>query len=216
MRDRPFIIVGGGGHAKVVWSLLDDLGLEVLGFSDASPNAAALAQVGVRYLGTDDQVMERSPESVNLANGLGSTKETALRRRVFEKFKAARFEFPSLVHRSAVVARGCSLGEGAQIMAGVILQTGSTVGINSILNTRCAVDHDCSIGAHAHIAPGVVFSGGVQVGDGAHVGTGAVAIQGVSIGGGAVVGAGAVVIRDVRPSVVVTGVPAKERPGDNI
>jgi UDP-perosamine 4-acetyltransferase len=59
------------------------------------------------------------------------------------------------------------------------------------------------------LAPGVVLSGSVQVGEGAHVGTGASVIQGVRIGGNSVVGAGALVIRNVPDGFVVHGVPAK-------
>ncbi|WFG46850.1 hypothetical protein PaSha_17405 [Pseudonocardia alni] len=51
--------------------------------------------------------------------------------------------------------------------------------------------------------------GDVDVGDDVWIGAHAVVTAGVSIGRGAVVGAGAVVTRDVPPSAIVGGVPAK-------
>ena len=44
---------------------------------------------------------------------------------------------------------------------------------------------------------------------GVSIGSGAVILGGITIGAGALVGAGAVVTRDVQPSAVIVGVPAR-------
>jgi UDP-perosamine 4-acetyltransferase len=102
------------------------------------------------------------------------------------------------------------LGEGVQIMAGTVVQPGSKIGDNTILNTRSSVDHDCEIGAHVHIAPGVTLSGGVRVHDDAHIGAGAVLIQGVEVGASSLVAAGSVVIHAVPANTRVAGMPARK------
>ena len=117
--------------------------------------------------------------------------------------KAAGFTFISFNHPSAVLAADTSIGEGAQIMAGAVLQPGVSLGINCIVNTRASLDHDCRIGDHVHIAPGAVLSGGVTIGDGCHIGTGAIVIQNIRIGAGAMIAAGAVITRDVLPGARV-------------
>ena len=48
-------------------------------------------------------------------------------------------------------------------MAGVVIQSGSVIGDNVIVNTNASVDHDCRIGQHVHLAPGVVVCGNVCV-----------------------------------------------------
>ena len=207
MNDKPWIVLGGGGHAMVVIDALLSRGCEVLGFT--SPEKAAPI-LGVEHIG-DDAVLDRyAPGTVTLANGLGSVKSTDRRRELFSLFSEA-YTFLPVIHASAVIAPSVAMEEGAQVMAGAVVQPGTGIMENAIINTRSSVDHDCSIGAHAHIAPGVTLSGGVVVGTGAHIGTGSSVIQGVMIGARSIVGAGAVVIRDVPPGATVVGVPAKER-----
>ncbi len=50
----------------------------------------------------------------------------------------------------------------------------------------------------------------IAIGDDAWIGAGAIVLPGVRIGAMGVVGAGAVVTRDVPPSTVVAGNPARE------
>lgn len=201
-------MIGGGGHAKVVVDGLRLGGREILGFVD--PRQPEQAAPGLpSWLGDDDAVLRHGVDTVELANGVGSTASTVVRRNVFQRFQALGYRFPAIVHPSAILARDAMVSEGAQIMAGVVVQSGARIGVNAILNTRCAVDHDCDIGAHAHLAPGSVLSGSVTIGEGAHIGTGAAIIQGKSIGPYSVVGAGAVIVTDIPPNVLALGVPAR-------
>ena len=85
----------------------------------------------------------------------------------------------------------------AQIMAGAIIQSGTALGRDAIINTCARVDHDCRIGDHVHVAPGATLSGGVVIGAGSHIGVAAAVIQSVSIGRNCLIGAGTVVLRDV-------------------
>lgn len=202
------VLLGAGGHARSLLGLLAALGLRAAGCIATSAPSSHWPE-GCPWLGNDAALEGLDPTRIALVNGLGSTGSTALRREVFEAAQARGFTFPPVVHPSVIQAEGVTLGAGAQVLAGAILQAGATVGENALLNTGCIVDHDCAIGTHTHLAPGVTLSGGVRIGSGVHVGTGAVVIQRVSIGEGAIVGAGAVVLRDVAPGVTVVGNPAR-------
>lgn len=204
------IILGAGGHAKVLIDALKLQSVELLGIADADPDKKGQLLLGVAVLGGDEEVMKYPVEKIQLVNGVGSVCVNLRRRKLFEHFKNAGYRFASIVHTSAIVASNAVLSEGAQIMAGAVIQTGCHVGFNAIINTGSVVDHDCHIGDHAHIAPGATLSGGVMVGEGAHVGTGAIVIQGIRIGRNSLVAAGAVVIRDVADGTTVSGVPARE------
>jgi UDP-perosamine 4-acetyltransferase len=210
---EAFIVVGAGGHGRVVADLVRAAGFEIAGFVDADPALAGTAVGGVPVLGDDNYLGGVDPTRIVLANGIGSTGDATIRRRAFERLAAAGFAFPPLVHPRAVVAENVVLEPGAQIMAGAVVQTGSRIGTNAVVNTGAAVDHDCVVGAHGHISPGAVLCGGVETGEAAHVGAGAVVIQGRRIGAGAIVGAGAVVIGDVAAATKVVGVPAGQRNG---
>ena len=205
----PVIVLGAGGHGRVLIDTLRCIGARILGCtSNESVRPNGLPD-DIEFLGDDGAVFGRSLGSVYLVNGLGSVAGTRPRNALYERFKAEGYRFAQTVHPSAVVASDVALGEGVQIMAGAVIQPGARIGDNSLINTGATVDHDCEIGAHAHIAPGATLSGGVRVGDGAHIGTGATVIQGITIGHGSLVAAGATVIEPVPDHVTVAGLPAR-------
>ena len=210
----PVIVLGGGGHAKVLWDALQLCSVEIIGYTDpqAPQNQTPQGQNGEshpKWLGADEVIHSYAPDSVLLVNGLGSIGTPNLRKRIFEEWKQRGFRFASVVHPSAIVAQSAQIGEGAQIMAGAIVQAGAVVGHNCIINTRSSIDHDCVLGHHVHLAPGATLSGNVRVGDEVHIGTGASVIQNRVIEANAIVGAGAVVVKDVRSGSTVVGVPAR-------
>ncbi|MDF2684614.1 MAG: hypothetical protein K0R47_5804 [Brevibacillus sp.] len=203
----PIIIVGGGGHAKVIIDALLSLETEVIGFTDPQNDASIL---GISWLGMDQVIHNYLPLDVLLVNGLGSIGDNNRRKQVFQYWKEKGYSFANVIHPSAIVSPYAVLQEGVQVMAGAVIQPDVHIGSNSMVNTRSVLDHDTRIGDHVHIAPGVVLSGSVVVEDDVHVGTGAAVIQGITIGKNSVVGAGAVVVKDVPPNCKVAGVPARE------
>lgn len=189
--NKSCVVIGGGGHARVLMDALLLLGFEIQGFLDFVPKHISLHGEEITYLGTDEEYLEKSSQKdIQLVNGVGSVGNPETRREIFKRFKSAGYSFLSVIHPSSIVARDVSFGEGVQIMAGVVIQTGAILGNNVIINTRASVDHDCRIGDHVHIAPGVVLSGNVTVGESAHVGTGVSVVQGISIPAGTLVKAG--------------------------
>lgn len=201
------VIIGAGGHARVLFDALRLSGAEVIGCV-AKESPSALPE-GLKFLGGDDVLAGLDRKRIMFANGIGSIAKPALRSEIFRRFNAIGCRFVTVVHPSAVVASDVSAAEGVQIMAGVIVQPGCRLGEGILLNTGAIVDHDCDIGRHTHIAPGAVLSGGVKIGESCHIGTGARVIQGISIGNCSVVGAGSVVLRDVESESSVAGVPAR-------
>lgn len=204
---KPVVILGGGGHARVVIDALRCAGHTVAGVIDPQPEVARSLPNGVPWLGRD--LSQAKASEAQVAIGVGSLKAGAdnARIRLFGEAKAAGFDILSFRHPSAIVAGDVALGEGAQVMAGAILQPGVRTGINCIVNTGASLDHDCRLGDHVHVAPGVVLSGTVEVGNGAHLGTGAIVIQNVRIGDWAMIAAGAVVTMDVAPGARVAPGP---------
>lgn len=206
----PVLLLGAGGHAKVLVEALLANAAVIAGVVDADPALRGTTVLGVPVLGGDELVGEFPPSEVLLVNAIGSVALPAKRRELFGKFKALGYRFAQVVHPSAVVASDVELGEGAQVMAGTVIQPGSRIGSNVIVNTRASVDHDCILGDDSHIAPGVTISGGVRIGNGVHVGTGATIIQGISIDNDCFVAAGAVVVDNLSAGSKVRGVPARE------
>ncbi|CAI6084363.1 acetyltransferase [Cohnella sp. JJ-181] len=209
--NKPVVVLGGGGHAKVVAETLRLQGAKIVGMTaPTSTDIAASLQI-YPWLGNDAAIQQNySTADIILINGIGQVPQSRLRCRLYVDFKQKGYTFRSVIHPSAILASDILLGEGAQLMAGCIVQPSAEIGDNTLLNTRCSVDHDCRIGSHVHIAPGAVLAGGVIVEEEAFIGAGAIVIEGRRIGKGAVIGAGAVVVRDVPAGARYAGVPAKE------
>lgn len=208
----PIIIVGAGGHAVVVADALLAAGARVLGFTDADPSRHGLTLCGLPVLGNDRILDGHTPESVQLANGIGgvgSRRGEPLRRTVQQRLALGGWQFMTVRHPSAVVSPFARVSAGAQLLAVCVVQAGACIGTGAIINTASVVEHDVSIGDWTHVAPRALLCGDVTVGARCHVGAGSVVRQGLHIGDDTVIGAGAVVVRNTTGGVLM-GVPARQ------
>lgn len=211
-----FIVAGAGGHGRVVADLVRSLGHEVVGYADADARkmgrvvdaAGAAVTLTQEALVACARRLEAWPFRVDaVALGIG---DNAARVALFELLEPELL--PPLVHLHSWVSGFASVGAGAVVLGGVIVNNGARLGEASIANSSSIVEHDCAVGRGVHLSPGAVLCGGVQVGSGSWIGARAVVTPGVSIGSGCVVGAGGVVIRDVEDGCTVVGNPARPIP----
>jgi UDP-perosamine 4-acetyltransferase len=207
---KPVIVLGAGGHAKVLIDALQQLKSPILGITD--PHLEVGQKVmDVPVLGNDDKILSYSPQEVFLVNTLGSIRDTKARRRLYDLWKARGYGFASLIHPKAILAPDVKLAEGVQVLAGAIVNTGTEVGENTILNTGSILEHDCSVGSHVHVGPGSRVAGQVRIGSGSHIGIGSTIIQNLTIGENCLIAAGAVVVTSCEDNRVMMGVPARYR-----
>ena len=199
--NKPVVILGYGGHARVVLDVLRATGRAVAGI--LAPDLPVGAQwEGIPVLGDDDWTLRPEATQYSYTLGVGMLPHRSqLRQRLFSLLQDRRLGMPALVHPSAIVAPDVVLGEGTQLMAGVIVQPGTVIGENVLLNTRVTVDHHSRIGAHVHVAPGAILCGEVQLADRVFIGAGAILIQGVAVGTGAQVAAGATVVKNIAAGI---------------
>lgn len=205
------VILGGGGHARV---LIDSLSMS----GAARPHAILDRDrslwgqdlMGVPILGGDELLRQVAQEGVTrFVVGVGAVSDNQVRRRLFELGLAHGLTPLTVCHPSAVRSSWAQVGAGSVLYPAAVVNAGALLGVNVIVNTGAIVEHDCVIGDHVHIATGARLSGGVRVGNGAHIGAGATVRQCLSIGEWAIIGAGAVVVDDVPRQTVVAGVPAR-------
>lgn len=208
---KKAILLGGGGHAKCVIDAMAVGGVySPAGVLDLKERAGEKV-LGVGITGSDMDLPLCRKRGVKLCViTLGSTGDPARRMALWKAAEKAGFDFPNIVHPTAIVSKHAKLGRGIYIGPGAIINAGAAVGDGCIINSGAIVEHDCFIGEFVHIAPGAALSGGVTVGDRAHLGTGSAVSHGVKIGQDTVLGAGSVAVKNLPERAVCVGVPAKK------
>ena len=196
-KKNPVIIIGAGGHAKVLLEILKLIKWNVIGLI-AKDIAKSDILYGIKVLGDDQAIHSFSPDEVCLVNGIGSLPGYMLRWKLANKFRNKGFNFSQIIHPAACIAEDVIISQGVQVMAGSILQPGVEIGEDCIINTGVFIDHDCHIGTNCHLSPGVTLCGGVSIGKNTHIGAGVTVIQGIEIGDNVIVAAGSVVFRNIN------------------
>ena len=205
MPTERLVLIGAGGHAKVVL----DAWRRAHPRSDVEVRDDDRALEGARILGTTVRTPVGALAAVRAPCHV-AIGDNATRRRIAEALLAAGARLTTVIHPQAIVAADAKIDGGTFVAAGAVVAPDASIGRAVIVNHLAIVDHDCVVGSFSHIAPGVVLGGGVEIGAGCLLGSGAVVLPGVKIGEGAVIAAGAVVIRDVMAGAKLAGVPAKD------
>ena len=206
--DR-IVVIGGGGHSKVLISVLKKTGYAIAGYTDKQDRGTIL---GVPHLGGDSILPEllRDYGSCLAVIGIGKIDTSGLRLALQHEIAALGFAFPFIVASSAVVNEAVVLGEGTVVFDSVVVNSGSEIGRACILNTNSTIEHDCRLGDNVHIAPGVILSGGVTIGSNCMIGIGANVIQSVNICADCLIGAGSTIVKDITIPGTYVGNMAKK------
>ncbi len=204
------VIVGAGGHGRVVLDILLRAGRhDVVGFLDSNAEIVGRRMDGQLVLGGLDDI-PRLRDEMNVQGAIVAIGDNGVRRNYAERIERTGLALINAIHPSANIARNVTIGTNCVIAAGALVCAHCQIGDSVILNTGCIVDHESMVGTACHICPGARLAGRVTVESGAFVGIGATVIQNIRIGCEAVIGGGAVVIHEVAPMSTVVGVPARE------
>lgn len=195
------IIIGAGGHAKVIADIVLCQGHHVLGFLDDRPEATGA--YGIPVLGKVADYIHY-PHARFLI-GIGSA---AVRQKLAKKLEGVTWH--TAIHPTAVISRlGVSIGEGTVVMANAVISPGTRIGTHCIINSAAVVEHDNDIRDYVHISVGAKTAGTVTIGDSTWVGIGATVSNGLTVCGDCMIGAGAVIVKDIDAPGTYVGIPAR-------
>ncbi|MCA9629439.1 MAG: acetyltransferase [Myxococcales bacterium] len=200
------VVVGAGGHGKVVADCALRENRVVAGFLDDDPGKAGATVLGLPVLGTLGWLGSQSRASIELVLAIGANDQRA---RIAEQIARLGFKLHTAVHPSATVAVSAHLGMGCVVLANAVVNAEASVGPGAIINTGAIIEHDAVVERFAHVSPNATVGGAARVGELAQLGIGATMLPMTTIGAGAIAGAGAVVIRDIAAGAVAVGVPAR-------
>jgi len=208
-KNKPLIIIGGGGHASVLVDILRAQNRQIIALISPDDVSSRTVFSGIPQFKSDEEINNFSPKEVLLVNGIGMLPRSNFKRRINEHFLSLNYHFETVIADSAIVSNYANLGEGVQIFSGSIIQAGAIIGDHSIINSGVIIEHDARIGRYNHIAPRAVICGQSLTQEDVFVGAGATVIQNIMIAEQAIVAAGAIVTTSMPISSICYPTRAK-------
>ena len=192
--NKPIIIIGAGGHAKVIADIVLKNGETLLGFLDDVAVGTVYGEYTV--LGTVADC-EKFADKARFIIGIGNN---ATRRKIAEQYA---LDWYTAVHPSAQLALGTA------VMANAVINSDTVIGKHCIINSAAVVEHDNFVGDYVHVSPHATLCGVVTVGDNTQIGAGATVKHVTTVCADCVIGAGAAVVEDIDQAGIYVGVPAE-------
>ena len=204
--NKDLIVIGSGGHARIIIDIAESLGYGIRGIIDINFNNQKENILDYPVLGNFNIIKKCDPKEDCVIIAIGDQYERA---KYYKKARSLGFSILSLIHPSTIISKHVKIGKGVIINAGVIINVNSVIGDNTIINTGAIIDHEVTIGNHSHICPGAKLAGRVSIGKYCMVGIGSCIIDNIKIGNNVKVGAGSIIINNVVSNSTFVGVPGK-------
>ena len=199
-RMKDVIIIGTGGHAKVVADIVLNSSDHLVGFLTSDTGKADF--MGWPVLGRDTEY--RKFEHCCFVIAIGNP---GVREQIAHSMGGAKWY--TAIHPSASIsAVHTSIGEGSVVMANAVINPYARIGKHCIINSNATVEHDNVIEDFAHISVRAALAGTVRVGTRTWIGVGATVSNGLSICQDCMVGAGTVVVKNIETPGTYVGIPA--------
>lgn len=204
---KNIIVIGAGGHASVIIDIIECMikegsDIRIEGLLDDKENLKEFK--GYKVFDKISNAKLYADDNVEFIIAIGNNE---VRKKIAQNIKELRFF--KAIHPCSIIANDAKIEDGTVVMAGTIINSGTSIGKHTIINSGAIVEHDNNIGDFTHISPGATLCGGVNIGSQTHIGANATIIQGIKIGSQTIVGAGSTVIRNIGDNVVVVGTPAR-------
>ena len=195
---KKVIIIGAGGHAKVIADIIEKSGDQIVGFLDDKIEKNTIIVKGYKVIG---DLNNRFPLSIankdyEFITAIGDNKKRK------EISTSSNLKFYTAIHPSAQIGLDVKIEEGTAIMANVCINSSARIGKHCIINTGAIIEN------FVHISPNATLGGTVKVGENTHIGIGSVVKNNITICKNCTVGAGAVVVKNIEKEGTYIGVPA--------
>ena len=204
---KKVVIIGAGGHAKVIADIIEKSGDEIVGFLDDNKEIGSTIINEYKVIGDLNNrfTMAVTKENLEFIIAIGDNKKRE------EISHSPNLKFYTAIHPSAQIGLDVEIQEGTVIMANACINSSAKIGKHCIINTGAIIEHDNIIEDFVHISPNVALGGTVKIGESTHVGIGSIVKNNITICKNCTIGAGAVVVKNIIEEGTYVGVPARER-----
>lgn len=204
--SKQVIIIGAGGHSKVIADSIIKSGDELLGFLDDNLEKKTKIIEEYEVLGKveDSLFLQKQNKDLYFIIGIGNN---YVRKGIYEKYK---LNYYTCIHPTAVIGMQVDIKEGTVIMSNVCINSNAKIGKNCIINTGSIIEHDNKIEDYVHISPNATLCGTVKIGELTHIGAGTVIRNNIQVTDNCIIGAGAVIVKNIEERGTYIGVPVKK------
>ena len=150
---KALLIIGAGGHGRVVAEIAIELGYDNIVFLDDNSETA---------IGKIDE-MDKFVE--NYHNAFCAIGNNTVRAKIFDRLVDIGYIIPSLIHPTAYVSEHAQIESGVVIEPGAIVNTGAHLHRGAIVSVGAIIDHDTEVGMCSHINAGAIVKAGGHVDD---------------------------------------------------
>lgn len=142
------LIIGAGGHGKVVAEIAVDCGFEKIDFLDDN-NSNAVGNISdlEKFVGQYEYAFV----------GIGNNR---LRGELIGKLESCGYQNPVLIHPTAYVSRTAKIEKGVVVEPKAIVNANTRVDKGCIISVGAIVDHDVVVEQCCHINAGAIVKAG--------------------------------------------------------
>lgn len=204
---KKVVIIGAGGHAKVIADIVIKSQDILLGFLDDNLEKGKKIICDYYVLGEIQEALklQKQDENIEFFIAIGNNE---IRKKISNKYK---LNYYTAIHPSSQLGLDVEIKEGTAVMANACINSSARIGKHCIINTGAIVEHDNTIEDFVHISPNVALGGTVKIGKNTHLGIGSTIKNNITICENCIIGAGAVIVKNIEEQGTYVGVPAQKK-----
>ena len=148
---KRLLIIGAGGHGKVVAEVAEDIGYDEIAFLDDNAPEA---------IGKISELEKFKEQYREAFIGIGNNK---VRSKLMQKLRDYGYTVPVLIHPSVYVSRTAKIDSGTVVEPKAIVNANTEIGEGCIISVGAIVDHDVKIEDCCHINAGAIVKAGSKI-----------------------------------------------------
>ena len=205
---KKIVIIGNGSYARMMNQYLKMSGREAVCAYAVDGCCIEEPELdGIEVISLERLKDEFPCDQYDLIMGIGYVQMAQIRKRIFEPCMAWGYHFENYIHPSAIISPDANLGEGNNILEGVIVEMGVSIGNANLFFGGSIVGHESRVGDYNTFSISAKVAGVVTVGNNCFLGIGSAVKDHVTISDYVLLGATAYGFKDMEEYSVV--VPAK-------
>lgn len=146
--NKGLLIIGAGGHGKVVKEVAEAVGYDKIAFLDDNSEEA------VGKIADSKQFVQEYQAAFG---GIGNNK---FRNELLQRLEQEGYEIPVLLHPTAYISKTAVIGKGTVVEPKAIVNANSKVGSGCIISVGAIVDHDVVLEDCVHVNAGAICKAG--------------------------------------------------------